>query len=181
MLESVSKEETLLIIDNVDKYFHEDKSLQKLNKLPCNIIISSRFNTFSGFESFIMEPLGIEYCKKIFTTLSPQTNNSDLLEQILESRAARHTYTIELLAKISNSHDWDLDELESNLDKENFKLTYDDHGMVCSLEQEYKKLFKISNLTDSEISILEAFSLLPYRPLNSQLCYKLLKDDAKTD
>lgn len=184
ILESVSKEETLLIIDNVDKYFHEDQSLQKLNKLPCNIIISSRFNTFSGFESIIMEPLGIEYCKKTFTTLAPQTNNSehnDLLEQILESRVARHTYTIELLAKICNSHDWTLDELESKLNSENFKLTYDDHGMICSLEQEYKKLFKISSLTDSEISILEAFPLLPYCPLNSKLCYKLLKDDAKAD
>ena len=121
-------------------------------------------------------------CKKIFTAICPHANNSEqneLLGQILESRAARHTYTIELLAKICNSHDWTLDELEAKLNSENFKLTYDDHGMIRSLEQEYKKLFKISKLNNSEISILEAFSLLPYRPLNSQLCYKLLKDDAE--
>ncbi len=182
VLENISKEETLLFVDNVDKYFHEDKSLQKLNELPCNIIVSSRFNTFSGFESFIMEPLKIEYCKKIFTAICPHTNSCEqrvLLDQILESRAARHTYTIELLAKICNAHDWTLDKLESKLNSENFKLTYDDHGMIRSLEQEYKKLFKISNLTNSEISILETFSLLPYRPLNAQLCYKLLKDDAE--
>lgn len=182
VLENISKENSLLFIDNVDKYFHEDSSLQKLNELPCNIIVSSRFNTFSGFEPFIMEPLKIDYCKKIFTAICPHANNSEqneLLGQILESRAARHTYTIELLAKICNSHDWTLDELEAKLNSENFKLTYDDHGMIRSLEQEYKKLFKISKLNNSEISILEAFSLLPYRPLNSQLCYKLLKDDAE--
>lgn len=182
ILEELSKKKTLLIIDNIDKYFHEDTSLNKLHQLPCNIIITSRFNSFRNFKPIEITPLPIEICKNIFKSVYPEIKESpniDMLDQILDLRAAKHTYTIELLAKISRSNDWDLDELESNLNKFKFKLEYNENGIINSLEKEYKKLFKISNLSYAEINILEAFSLLPYLPLESKYCYELIKDDAK--
>jgi len=182
ILEQISQKKTLIIIDNVDKYFQEDVSLNKLNALNCNVIMTSRFKTFSKFESFIVKPLSLEYCRNIFLSVYPEMNNSenmDVLNEILEKRAARHTFTVELLAKIARSNDWDIIDLANELSKDNFNLHYNENGLIISMKKEYEKLFKISNLSKSEINILESFAIVPYLPLNSKYCYELFSDDAK--
>lgn len=175
---------TLLIVDNLNNYIHQDSSLEKLYQLPCTIIITSRFNSYRDFEQVKLTPLDFDTCKKIFFSVyqeAKEDENIHLLKNIIDVRAARHTYTIEILAKISQSLDWSIKELDDNLNRYKFEIDYEEEGMQKSLVKEYEKLFKMSKLSQEEINILEAFALLPYVPLHSKDCYALIKEDASIE
>lgn len=172
----------LLFVDNVSNSIGGDPSLLKLCSLPSPVILTSRlkyFDSQNAFELYPIDSLPLEECRKLYLKITGDTpDHQQALDEILDIRAARHTLTVELLARTAASNEWDILTLLDKLKSNGFQLTYEDGDQTVALMDAYEKLFILSALNDAEINILEAFSLFPYLPLHKDTCTAWLLPDA---
>ncbi|SEH98014.1 tetratricopeptide repeat protein [Akkermansia glycaniphila] len=172
----------LLFVDNVSSSIGDDPSLLKLCSLPSPVILTSRLKYFdpqNAFELYAIDSLPLEECRKLYLKITGDTpDHQQALDEILDIRAARHTLTVELLARTAASNEWSIPTLLDKLKSNGFRITYEDGDQTVALMDAYEKLFILSALNDAEINILEAFSLFPYLPLHKDTCTAWLLPDA---
>ena len=172
----------LLFVDNVSSSIGGDPSLQKLCSLPSPVILTSRlkyFDSQNAFELYPIDSLPLEECRKLYLKITGDTpDHQQALDEILDIRAARHTLTVELLARTAASNEWGIPTLLDKLKSNGFRIPYEDGDQTVALMDAYEKLFILSALNDAEINILEAFSLFPYLPLHKDTCTAWLLPDA---
>ncbi len=177
----------LLIVDNVNVSLRKDPGLAKLQEIPGAIIITSRRGAMGkAFKLFRIDFMDTEQCRKIYERIRfggsdkavSEEEESDLKE-IIEKMAARHTITIEFLAHLAKMRHWNVLKLRQELEQNGFCLQYtDEEECPVNLQKSYEALYDLSELTEAEQNILEAFSVFPYLPLEVEVCKEWLLADA---
>lgn len=176
----------LLFVDNVDKSIRADLGLQKLKEIPGAIVLTSRLVSFSDeFEPYRIGFLGMERCKEIYGKIRFGSSGRKVgseedpdLEYIIECLAGRHTITVEFLAHLARTKTWLVGDLRKKLEEKGFCLTFHKDGKFVNIQESYEKLYDLSELTEAERNILEAFSVFPYIPLAAETCNEWLLADA---
>ncbi len=181
------KGKLLLFIDNVNKSMSEDTGLQRLNHIPCAVIITSRQAFFSDeFELYKIDFLNKEQCKEIYEKIRFRNSGSKVkpeevqdLEYIIENLVGKHTITVQLLANLARAKVWGVKKLKEELEIKGFKLQFHKNGKFINIQKSYEVLYNLSGLTEAEQNILEAFSVFPYISLAAETCNHWLLADAR--
>ncbi len=177
----------LLFVDNVNVTVKDDPSLERLKKLPGAIVLTSRRTAFSNeFEQLRIGFLDKEQCREIYEKIRFEDSGIRVkeeevpdLEYIIEELAAKHTITVEHLAHLARVNGWSVKTLRDQLEKKGFQLEYvDDEEKLVNIQESYEILYDLSELTEAEQNILEAFSVFPYIPLEKEICNQWLLADA---
>ncbi len=177
----------LLFVDNVNVTVKDDPSLERLKKLPGAIVLTSRRTAFSNeFEQLRIGFLDKEQCREIYEKIRFEDSGIRVkeeevpdLEYIIEELAAKHTITVEHLAHLARANGWTVKTLRDQLEKKGFQLEYvDDEEKLVNIQESYEILYDLSELTEAEQNILEAFSVFPYIPLEKEICNQWLLADA---
>ncbi len=177
----------LLFVDNVNVTVKDDPSLERLKKLPGAIVLTSRRTAFSKeFEQLRIGFLDKEQCREIYEKIRFEDSGIRVkeeevpdLEYIIEELAAKHTITVEHLAHLARVKGWSVKTLRDQLERNGFQLEYvDDEEKLVNIQESYEVLYDLSELTEAEQNILEAFSVFPYIPLEKEICNQWLLADA---
>ena len=176
----------LLFVDNVDKPMSEDEGLQRLNCIPGAVILISRQALFSDeFEPYPIGFLDMEQCKGIYEKIRFKGSGRKVrpeeeqdLKYVIEDLAGRHTITVEFLAHLARTKLWTVKRLREELEQKGFCLTFHKNGELVKIQESYEALYDLSELTEAEQNILEAFSVFPYIPLEATTCNEWLLADA---
>lgn len=176
----------LLFVDNVDKSISADPGLQKLKEIPGAVVLTSRQTSFCDeFEPYRIGFLDMEQCKEIYAKIRFERSHRKVdpeevkdLEYVIENLAGRHTITVELLAHLARTKTWSVRKLREKLEEKGFCLEFHKEGKLVNIQESYEKLYDLSELTDAEQNILEAFSVFPYIPLAAETCNEWLLADA---
>lgn len=176
----------LLFVDNVDRPIGTDLGLQRLKGIPGAVVLTSRQASFSDeFEPYRIGFLGMEQCKEIYEKIRFEGSDNKVkseeipdLEYIIEHLAGRHTITIELLAHLAHTKLWTVQKLREALKNRGFRLEFHKDGELVNIQESYEALYDLSGLTEAEKNILEAFSVFPYIPLETEICNEWLLADA---
>lgn len=176
----------LLFVDNVDKTLGADPGLQRLRGIPGAVVLTSRQAFFSDeFEPYRIGFLDMEQCKEIYEKIRYEGSRRKIgpeevqdLEYIIENLAGRHTITVELLAHLARTKSWTVKKLRDELEQKGFRLAFHKNGELVNIQESYEKLYDLSELTEAEQNILEAFSVFPYIPLAAETCNQWLLADA---
>lgn len=177
----------LLFVDNVNVTVKDDPSLERLKQLPGAIVLTSRRTAFSNeFEQLRIGFLDKEQCKEIYEKIRFEDSGIGVkeeevpdLEYIIEELTAKHTITMEHLAHLAKVNGWSVKNLRNQLERKGFQLEYvDDEEKLVNIQESYEVLYDLSELTEAEQNILEAFSVFPYIPLEKEICNQWLLADA---
>lgn len=176
----------LLFVDNVDKPVNADPGLQRLKGIPGAVILTSRQASFSDeFEPYPIGFLDMEQCKEIYEKIRFKGSKRKVrlkeeqdLKYVIEDLAGRHTITVELLAHLAGTKIWTVKRLRKKLEQKGFCLTFHKNGELVNIQESYEVLYDLSELTEAEQNILEAFSVFPYIPLEAKTCNEWLLADA---
>lgn len=177
----------LLFVDNVNRSMREDPGLERLKGIPGSIILTSRRTSFSKeFEPYRIGFLNSEQCREIYEKIRFEGSEKKIkdeeapdLEYVIEKLAARHTITIEFLARLAQTKLWSVERLKKELERNGFQLEYKiDEDELVNIQDAYESLYKLSELTGAEQNILEAFSVFPYISLPAETCNQWLLSDA---
>ena len=176
----------LLFVDNVDRPIAADLGLQRLKGIPGAVILTSRQATFSDeFEPYRIGFLDMEQCKAVYEKIRFRGSERKVgpeevpdLEYIIESLVGRHTITVEFLAHLTRTKLWTVKRLRDELEEKGFQLVFHKGGELVNIQKSYEALYDLSDLTEAEQNILEAFSVFPYIPLAAETCNEWLLTDA---
>ncbi len=176
----------LLFIDNVDKSVGEDFALQRLKEIPGAVILTSRQASICDeFETYPIGFLDVEQCKEIYEQIRFKGSGRKVrpeeeqdLKYVIESLAGRHTITVEYLAHLAWTKTWPVKKLREKLEEKGFCLEFHKDGKIVNIQKSYEALYDLSELTEAEQNILEAFSAFPYIPLAARTCNEWLLADA---
>ena len=176
----------LLFIDNVDKPISGDLGLQRLRNIPGAVVLTSRQTSFSDeFEPYPVGFLDTEQCIELFEKIWFAGSNGKIrteegadLEYIIEKMTGKHTITVEHLAHLCKWKALSVKNLKKALQEKGFHLQFRKNGELINIQKAYEALYDLSELTESEQNILEAFSTLPYIPLAAEVCDEWMLADA---
>ena len=177
----------LLFVDNVNIPAKKDEGLKRLKSIPGAVVLTSRRTSFSKeFKTYKIGFLDIEQCKTIYEKIRYEDSGRKVpedeipdLEYIIEKLAAMHTITVEFLAHLAWTKHWTVKKLRDELEEKGFQLEYkDEEEKLINIQKSYETLYDLSELTEAEQNILEAFSVFPYIPLSVEICNKWLLVDA---
>lgn len=163
--------ELLLVIDNVEN--DSDRMLLKLSGLPCRILITSRVKKIGSFISEEIDHLSEIDCIHLFKYYCVRHPGSDgILKQIIKL-ADYHTVTIELLAKIANQEEDNLQTFLNKLVELGFHISEEKATSIHERLQDedrvieqIAKLFSLYPLKDMEINLLVPMSVIPAMPFS---------------
>lgn len=176
----------LLFIDNVDKTIDADPGLQRLKGIPGAVVLTSRQASFSDeFEPYRIDFLDMGQCVEIYEKIRFEGSGRRIdpgeagdLEYIIEDLAGKHTITVEFLAHLAKTKIWTVKRLREELEQKGFRLVFHKGWELVNIQKSYEKLYDLSELTEAEQNILEAFSIFPYIPLAAGTCNEWLLADA---
>lgn len=180
--ELANNKKTIFIIDNFP--VGGNKEIEKLYRLSKTVIITSRQREYNNFEPIYIDCLPVEDCKALFLKIAELRNGNyenDKLEYFIKMVLGRHTLTVELLAKILKRKQWTLEEMMKRLECSKFQIEYKEDGEITNIQQEYDKIYSISELSDKEVNILGVFATFNSMIIKSDLCLLWLKEDIKID
>ena len=176
----------LLFVDNVDKPISEDPGLRKLREIPGAIVLTSRQASICNeFEPYPIGFLDTEQCKEIYEKIRFRGSSKKIdpgevedLEYVIEKLSGRHTITVEHLAYLAWTKTWPVKKLREKLEEKGFCLEFHKDGKIVNIQKAYEALYDLSQLSEAEQNILEAFSVFPYIPLEAEMCNEWLLSDA---
>lgn len=176
----------LLFVDNVNKSMREDAGLQRLKGIPGAVVLTSRYASLSDeFETYRIGFLDMEQCKEIYEKIRFEGSMGKVLpeevqdlEYIMESLVGWHTITVEFLAHLARIKQWTVKRLREELEQKGFRLEFHKNGKIVNIQESYEVLYDLSELTEGEQNILEAFSVFPYISLAAETCNGWLLADA---
>ena len=176
----------LLFVDNVNKPISVDAGLQRLKSIPGAVVLTSRQALFGDeFEPYRIGFLDTEQCIGIYEKIRFSDSGKKIkldeaadLEYVIESLAGRHTITVELLAHLARTKTWTVKKLREKMEEKGFCMEFHKDGEIVNIQKAYEALYDMSELTEAEQNILEAFSVFPCIPLSAETCNEWLLEDA---
>ena len=183
-----SDKNVLLCIDDVrttaELIKAEHPCIRYLNSLGAKVLLASRV-IFPNFEEAPLGLLSTDSCIAIFEkgygrSVTKQ-DELDVLKAIIETRAGNHTLVVSRLSSMASEYEWSVLDLSNKLSEQNFNIAIDISDDT-KFQNEINKLYLVDEkLTESEKTILTAFSVFPAIPLTYDLCVDWLHEDAKLD
>ena len=181
-----SEGKLLLFVDNVNKRMSQDPGLEKLNGIPGAVVITSRLASLSDeFEPYRIGFLSTDQCREVYEKIRFENSGKKVkpeecqdLEYIIEKLAGRHTITVQFLAHLARTKLWTVKRLREELETKGFRLGFHKNGELVDIQKSYEALYDLSQLSEAEQNILEAFSVFPYIPLKADVCNQWLLSDA---
>lgn len=173
---------TLIFIDNVDKTPDEDSSLNRLNELNASVVITTRIKDYPEFEQISVQPMGYETNRQIFLAILQSSNinikedEESVLQNVINNLVKNHISATIFLARTMISCCWTISELKKTLNQCGFNIP--DEAKNTDISKELIKLFPLTNLSENDKNIVEAFSLMPNIELNVKTCSEWLFPDA---
>lgn len=181
-----SEGKLLLFVDNVNKRMSQDPGLEKLNGIPGAVVITSRQASLSDeFEPYRIGFLSTDQCREVYEKIRFENSGTKVkpeerqdLEYIIENLAGKHTITVQFLAHLARTKLWTVKRLREELETKGFRLGFHKNGELVDIQKSYEALYDLSQLSEAEQNILEAFSVFPYIPLKADVCSQWLLSDA---
>lgn len=181
----------LLIIDNVPANIEVINQIEKilLHSNNLSIVLTSRITELEGYEPYLVEPLEMNYCLKLFFMyaqhIEDNPSNRLLVRDIIE-KIASHTLSIEVIAKSSWINKINLVELHKKILE--FKYPKDFKLPVKIMKDEVfyqdycfellKYIFNdVTTLNDYQKEILFFLSALPYQEYSFDLVLQWVTDE----
>ena len=166
LLQDISDERTLVIIDNFDT--KHDEHFEELVNANFKMIITTRFGYFAKDHTTIkVEPLNsmdqlISVFMQNYEGFAVEANDPKLVELI--ELVNRHTYTIELIAQHMENSGQSIEEMIDTLKKKGIVSL--DEQITSSNNQSLAyetllKMFDIFDLSEEEETILQFLSIMP--------------------
>ena len=178
----------LLLIDDIRAQQPLPKTkenpLQYLTTLGTSVLLASRV-PFPHFDQRKVDVLPTEECIKIFERQYGRAVTGEeerkLLTKIIVDKAGQNTLIVNRLGGMARDYDWLIPELFTQLEERGFSISVDaaddEH-----LHNKINQLYTIDeSFTPSEMSIIEAFSSFPAKPLSLSLCKEWLNEDTGID
>lgn len=166
------KEDSLILIDNLDKLPENDPDFSLLKRLKCHILITTRFK-FDANRTYELQTLSDSRdLLRLFYSYCPDRGNGRTDEEdvlYLVDLVHGHTQSILMLALTVNEGFgavWQLSEMicEYGLNFPNevrIATQKDDKDLYEPFFKLMKQLFSVQNLNDSEKNTLQNFSVMP--------------------
>ncbi len=175
----------LLFVDNFNNSLKEDPEMKRLCKLQGALVVSSRRKSLGDFlKPYPIGFLSMEECRGIYEKIQKEggrivrEEETGSLCYIIEKLAGFHTITVEFLSFLARTKHWDADRLRQELEQKGFHLQFHKDGEIINIQESYEALYDLSELSEGEKNILEAFSAFPYLPLDFETLNRWLLKDA---
>ncbi len=157
----------ILFIDNFDGF---SQSINDIESLKCNVIVTSRNKNPDTFKEYELGFLPFAQCKQLFKEFYKLEENIFMNEII--HKTGYLTLAIELVAKTGRKMGVTLEKLYYKLEEKGFdiqtvvKSNWDNNGEQLNAEmaKQFSIVFDLSYLKDNKdaLYILSNFALLPY-------------------
>ncbi len=176
----------LLFVDNFNNSLQADPDMERLCRLQGALVVSSRRKSLGDFlKPYPIGFLSMEECRKIYEKIQKEggrivhEEETGSLCYIIEKLAGFHTITVEFLSFLARTKHWDADRLRQELEQKGFRLQFHKDGEKAkNIQESYEALYDLSELSEGEKNILEAFSVFPYLPLDFETLNRWLLKDA---
>ena len=159
----------LLVVDNVDKKMADDPSLEFLQKIPCAVLVSTRFSqALTNFHPIETGFMDMDRCKEVFKRYAGLTGAYDgaVLEKII-TRTGRHTLVIEIIAKALKRRRMGLDEMLGEMEAKGLNIripvaTAHSGDIEKEMMEQLNKLYALSDIDNNPLFtyILKNFAVL---------------------
>ncbi|MGE5342492.1 MAG: tetratricopeptide repeat protein [Candidatus Omnitrophota bacterium] len=161
------REPFLLVFDNIEN--PEDPDLGIFTSLPAGIkvLVNSR-SKIAGYECRDLDFLSPADCKTLFYEFYKGKRDDERVDKVL-ALCGYHTLTVELLAKTAFHAAMTIGDLVQTLDSKGFNLNrgetvstfWHDEKEKKTFFDHLQKVFDISGVTETELSVLVNLSVLP--------------------
>ena len=159
--------------------------MKRLCNLQGALVVSSRRKSLGDFlKPYPIGFLSMEECRGIYEKIQKEDGRIVREEEtgslcyIIEKLAGFHTITVEFLSFLARTKHWDADRLRQELEQKGFRLQFHKDGEIINIQESYEALYDLSELSEGEKNILEAFSAFPYLPLDFETLNRWLLKDA---
>ena len=163
----------LIFVDNYDEI---ENSIADLEKLQCNIIVTSRRNNPDTFQEYKLKHLSMHWCKRLFSTFYTIESN-EIMNEIIHMTGYL-TLAIELVAKTGQRLGLSLEDYYNKLKEKGFNIgmviqsNWDNEGEQLNVElsKHFEKVFDMGMLKSREkyTYVMSNFSILPYLSVEYQ-------------
>lgn len=169
------REDTLLIVDNFNVTASQDSFLDTMLKYRCRIIFTTRcrYENYITQEVFELNPdILLELVGKFYPHEEQDQGGINRIVELLH----RHTFAVELAARLLAKGRMDLEELLDKLEREKTALDAEDKiGTVkdgrnrkATYYDQIHSLFSFYELSDAEQEILRCMTLVPANGISSR-------------
>lgn len=163
LLEETHDQRTLLLIDNVNILPREDAGLTELAQWDCDIVITSRLASLSGFETISVGRLSSEDSIRLFACHAHIDEWSEEEKNALDQQIQGHPLMLTLLGKLCRSRYWSMTQLNQVLTSEGFhKLSFVENAKTQTMEEICTALYEQTLLEGRPRKLLQLMSILPY-------------------
>lgn len=179
LLNSPGTGRTLLLIDNMNTPRAADETLNDLSTINCDVVITSRLASLSGYRSIPLDAPDYEAAFNIFNANYGQQLNAQssiALDAMINMKLNRHPLMCSILGKMARAKHMDMLTLQSALEKRGLEGSYSQEAQTVRVEDVLMSLFGLSKLSAPKQRILSLFSMLPMRQYSFQTCCELFGD-----
>lgn len=173
------KEDTLLIIDNFNTTASDEPVLDVLMKYNCKIIFTTRCRFEIG-QTYELREINLETLLKLSAKLFPETvNNLEIVTQIIET-VHRHTFTVELAARLLQYGISEPSEVLRKLSEcsvapeteDKIKITKDGKNTKATYYSHIHALFSLNLLNEEMQYVISCAVFAPMRGIRDRLFAK---------
>lgn len=174
------KEDTLLIIDNFNTVASDEPVLDVLMKYNCKIIFTTRCRFEVGQSFELREISDIETLLNLFAKLYYQTDsNCEIVTQIIET-VHRHTFAVELAARLLQSGISEPSEVLKKLSEcnvapdsdDNIKIMKDGKSAKGTFYSHIRTLFSLYLLSEEMQTVMRCMTFAPTLGIRRRLIAK---------
>lgn len=171
------KEDTLIIIDNFNTTASEEPVLEVLMKYSCKIVFTTRCRFEIGQTYELKEISDIETLLVLSEKLYPETkNNREAVTQIIEI-VHRHTFTVELAARLLQSGISEPNEVLQKLSEcsvapeaeDKIKITKDGKSIKATYYSHIRALFSLYLLSEEMKTVMRCMAFVPISGIYGRL------------
>ena len=170
------KEDTLVIIDNLNIVPSDDSLLDVIMKYRCKMIFTTR-SSFKNYTCFELKEMPINALTELSEYFYKDTReNFDTVEKIV-NEVHRHTLSVELAARLLASGILEPNSLLKELQNTKSVLHTDDKINIikdgasskATYYEHIHKLLSLTGLSGEAVNIMRCMTLIPYEGINPRL------------
>lgn len=154
----------LLMIDNVTS--PDDPALEALKELSCPVLITARFSSLPGFDTYSLDNLDRTAAELIFRsnyglTLTPE----DLppFSRLMARKSMHHPLAAMLLARAARANRWRIEELEIKMRAGYEEIRFQEDREKVDLDLVLRRLYENNQMDPEKLALLRLLSILPYQ------------------
>lgn len=168
----------LTLVDNMNNTLEEDPDLAQLLTLPGTVILTSRLAGLESFTTYEVKSPSRETSMLIFRDnygKALSKDDKEELQELLEQEVWRHTLTLRLLGSTAKVKGWSVGILKARLEEDGSQLFKARENREISLTEMYRRMYDLSELSESQVLFLRCFAAMPYQNYTNEFLMKFLQ------